>query len=89
MRSIYKYPIQSNNTRIQLPLEQILTVQLQNHLPCLWALINEDKPTITISIWILGTGWNLTEFKRDLTYISTVQDDDGFIWHFFYEIIEE
>ena len=91
MKSIYKYPIhRAHREEIILPLEQILTVQLQNHIPCLWAMIDDDKPKKKIAVWIIGTGWDLSPLKdKNLIYISTVQDESGFVWYFFYEIIEE
>ena len=54
MKSIYKYPIhRAHREEIILPLEQILTVQLQNHIPCLWAMIDDDKPKKKIAVWII------------------------------------
>lgn len=46
MRVIYKYPLSlTNSQEIVMPVDaQILTAQLQNNMPCLWALIDTDKP---------------------------------------------
>lgn len=91
MRSIYKYQIDKIHVKeITLHLEQVLTVQLQYGIPCLWAIINEDKPEKKIAVWTIGTGWDISQItERNLIYISTVQDREGYVWHYFYEVIEE
>ena len=41
MKTIYKYTLDSHDCTLQLPKgAEILTVQLQNQIPTLWALVN-------------------------------------------------
>lgn len=83
MITIYKYYL---GPPIQIPQDaKILSVQAQGDGIYLWALVDTDKPTVTRVFTRIGTGWNLSD-ETDLfnqTYISTVQDRDGFVWHIF------
>ena len=83
MDTIYKYPIKVTDLQtVQMPdLAQILCVQKQDGIICLWARCfseNELKPR---SISVAGTG-NPIDGNYFHKYIGTVQDDP-FIWHVF------
>ena len=88
MKAILKYPLQNTpgtdqDVVIQGSLEKILSVQLQRGIPSLWAVVDTDSTeSQTLTIRELGTGWkfdNLDGFE----YISTAQDNVGFVWHYF------
>ena len=84
MKTVYKYELRSQDSSISLPEEaEILTVQLQNGIPTLWALVDPENELETRFISIVGTGWEVAETVK---YICTYMDGP-FVWHAF-EMIE-
>ena len=80
MKTIYKYPLNSHDCTLQLPKgAEILTVQLQNGIPTLWALVNPTTVTEERHICIVGTGWDVEDTMK---YITTYMDG-YFVWHAF------
>jgi hypothetical protein len=60
---------------------EILTVQMQNGEPCLWALVDAHLPTTNRKILIRGTGHDASGVGR---YISTFQMKGGaLVFHAF------
>lgn len=79
--TIYKYNVPGV---YNIPLKQVLDVQIQRGKIVVWCIVDEELPKDCIYFDICGTGWNV---DRDLgTYIGTVQDD---VWHVFYEKIKD
>lgn len=63
---------------------QILTIQLQNGRPVLWALLSDGEPNFRkVEILGLYTG-NVTHNMHNANYISTVQELDGTVIHYFW-----
>lgn len=84
MKKIYKYELGTNGdiVTIKAPIEKILTTQWQNGIgPVLWVIIDTDKEEQEIDIIALGTGLDMPKGVQD--YIGTVQDDFGYVWHYF------
>jgi hypothetical protein len=80
MKTIYKYTLDSQDCTLQLPKgAEILTVQLQNQIPTLWALVNPMTVTEERHICIVGTGWQVED---NMKYITTYMDG-YFVWHVF------
>jgi hypothetical protein len=80
MKTIYKYPLHSQDCTLQLPKgAELLTVQLQNQIPTLWALVNPMTVTEERHICIVGTGWDVED---NMKYITTYMDG-YFVWHVF------
>jgi len=80
MKTIYKYTLNSKDCTLQLPKgAEILTVQLQNENPTLWALVNPITVTEERYICIVGTGWQVED---NMKYITTYMDG-YFVWHVF------
>ena len=80
MKTIYKYTLHSQDCTLQLPKgAELLTVQLQNQIPTLWALVNPMTVTEERHICIVGTGW---EVEDNMKYITTYMDG-YFVWHVF------
>lgn len=83
MGLIYKYPLRLTDTQnVVMPRgARILTVQMQNAVPTLWA---EVDPTDSVGeqrhITIIGTGNGHT--SPHSLYLGTVQDGP-FVWHVF------
>lgn len=87
MRVIYKYPFGvSTFLKIEMPESaEILSVQIDNKtgIPCLWAIVDTDKPKINYYFSILGTGETapISSYSKE-NHVSTFQED-GFVWHMF------
>jgi len=80
MKTIYKYTLDSHDCTLQLPKDaEILTVQLQNQIPTLWALVNPMTVTEERHICIVGTGWDVEDTMK---YITTYMDG-YFVWNAF------
>lgn len=84
MKTIYKYPLNLNCTFITGKIEKFLDVQIQNDVPVVWALINEELEEKEFGIYLYGTGWSLIEVEPIENYIGTIQDGD-YVWHCFWE----
>ena len=84
MKTIFKYPLTLSEQGIEMPEgAQILTVQVQNNTPYLWALVSPSSPTELKRITVLGTGHSIIEDKF-LAYIGTFQLDCGeLVFHVF------
>lgn len=75
METIYKYPIKIIDEQIVTMTEgaDILCVQIQNGMPCLWALVDPDiEETETVVIRTIGTGHKFSDGDSCL-YIGTYQ----------------
>lgn len=86
-RIIYKYQINVTDVNTVLMPEgaEVLTVQMQDAVPCIWAMVDLDKPRVERFFGILGTGNPVPDdFKGK--YIGTFQERI-FVWHL-YELVE-
>lgn len=88
-QQIWKFQIQIKDTqKVTMPYgAKILCVQMENGVPCLWALVNTNEAEVDQrwdrTIDIFGTGHSIMDlFTR--TYIGTVQMEGGaLVWHVF------
>jgi hypothetical protein len=60
-----------------------LDVQRQKNNFALWYQVNTDSTVVEHQIHVVGTGHELP--SGNLEYIATVQDNGGFVWHFYLE----
>lgn len=77
MKRIYKYQLDSVYSNHYMPIgAKILTVQIQNRIPTIWAIIDDDVDGENLRQFIIhGTGHEMPEYdKRSDKYIGTVQD---------------
>lgn len=81
--TIYKYALEiTDEQTITLPVGfKVLTVQMQDGQLHLWAMVSPKKPTITHTVFVVGTG-NPCKHVADYDYIGTVQER-GVVWHVF------
>ncbi len=90
-KTIYKYPLQVNDMQcISLPQgAEILTIQAQNDIPCLWALVDpEQMISQERHIEIFGTSHNIPCMQREQRiYISTFQLRGGSLVFHAFELI--
>lgn len=58
MMTVYKYPLLIlDEQEVEIPNgADLLTVQMQNGKPCLWALVETQSPPVKRKILIRGTG---------------------------------
>lgn len=91
MKKIYKYPIAVDDTQaVKMPEgAEILTVQLQGGFPCLWALVDTEKPIKEFYIKTFGTGHEVPETGYERKYIGTYQLEGGaLVFHVFQTILK-
>ena len=90
MQTIYKYSIPINDFfNIELPASaKILTVQIQNNTPCIWALTSTDESTVNRQFMLRGTGHPIADDDVErFKYVGTFQLHDGqIVFHLFEEI---
>jgi hypothetical protein len=85
MKTIWKFQFEvDDNVSIEMPIDaEILTVDTQHEIPCLWALVDSEKDTIKRKFRIYGTGHPIVENKKE-KYIGTFQLYKGdLIYHLF------
>lgn len=80
-RRIFKYQLPTSlGGRLQIPSgATIVHVALQNKVPCLWAIVQDDALVEVRFFMIFGTGHAL---PTDVEYVGTFQDSP-FVWHLF------
>ena len=84
MQTIYKYPINRLDVEeLELPQGATpLTLQLQGGQPCLWFLVDPDRPTEVRRFLIFGTGHAIGPEAG--AYIGTFQLAHGtLVFHVF------
>ncbi len=84
MRSIWKYELSVTDVQvIQMPEgAELLCVQNQRGVPCVWALVETSRPKIMREIHIFGTGRPCDSFKEG--YVGTFQLRNGdLVFHVF------
>ena len=83
MLTIYKYPLEIATIQpLQVPRDaKILSVQFQNDVLCLWALVDPKKELTIRYFLIFGTG-RLIENMPKTVFLATVQHA-GYVWHVF------
>ena len=86
MRQIWKYEIEATDSQeIVMPgvSVRMLDVQIQNGVPCLWALVEPGGPKSTIRLATYGTGHEVDSLGPDL-YVGTFQLEGGaLVFHVF------
>lgn len=85
-KAIWKFPIIiTENQKIKIPrIYKILSIQLQDHQPCIWAEVFPGNIQDEVSIKILGTGWEFGSEMERWDYIGTIQVRK-FVWHIYIE----
>lgn len=83
MITVWKFALKVEaNQIIKIPCGfTSLSIQLQNGVPTLWALVNTETPTVEKTIKMYGTNHPIEDPTVD--YISTVQLPNGLVFHFF------
>lgn len=85
MKTIYKVKLAIEDSQFisfQQPA-QVLSVQVQNEVPCLWVMVDTEQPFFNYEISTFGTG---NPIPKDFngTFIGTYQLRNGrFVGHVF------
>lgn len=85
MYTVWKYPLTINDTfKIEMPKDAvILSVQMQNGYPCMWAHVNPgNKPFDLRHFQIVGTGNEAPPPGEIKQFIGTFQTGP-FVFHLF------
>ena len=86
MTKIYKYQLGTDGaiTTIKGNIKKILTAQFQPGIgPCVWYEVDDNVKEVEVDIIAIGTGWELPEEIKYWNYIGTVQDEFGYVWHYY------
>lgn len=84
-KSIGKFPLEVTDVQqIEMPNgAEILTIQTQDEIPCIWALVDINAPKKKIAFEIFGTGHNVPE-NAERRYVGTFQMRKGaLVFHCF------
>ncbi len=85
MKRIYKYPLEAMPVQtVEIPEgARPLRIAYQRGQACLWALVDPDRDMIQVQVLCLGTGWDVDYPEENLTYLDTIFDQIGYVWHWF------
>lgn len=83
MKEIWKYPLAiTDMQKIYMPVgAKFLDVQMQDEIPCAWAIIDPYVKREPRTILIFGTG-NPFSVSEKAEYIGTIQQGQ-LVWHVF------
>jgi len=87
--SIWKFPLKTTDYQeVSMPKgAQILSIQVQNEVPCIWAVVddNADKEVRIFEIYGTGNGYSdLKWFGKEHSFIGTYQLYNGdLVFHCF------
>jgi hypothetical protein len=80
---IWKYRLREQG--IEMPMDaKVLSVQLQDDIPHIWAMVNPHRERELRNFVIIGTGQSFDD--TNMKYIGTYQHNP-FVWHLF-EIVK-
>lgn len=85
MRTIWKFPFENMGMfGLDMPKgAEILTVQVQGGIPCIWEMVDPGQEKKKRTIVIHGTGHPIQQ-AEEKKYIGTYQEMQGeLIWHVF------
>lgn len=84
MPTIHKYPLMIQDRQIvEISTgAELLSVQMQEGIPCLWALVEPHQMPAPMEIFIFGTGQPV--YVPGLVFIDTFQiPEQGLVFHVF------
>lgn len=86
-KTIWKFELKTtDNQTIEMPANaEILTVQTQHEVPCIWALVDPTEPNEKRFIKVFGTGHDVHyEMGLSRNYLGTYQLHNGsLVFHVF------
>ncbi len=82
--TIWKFQLKTTDEQtVEMPANaEILSVQTQSGIPCIWAMVNPKNEKVSRVFHIFGTGHAIP--KADRKFIGTYQPEGGvFVFHLF------
>lgn len=75
---IFKYPIETSPVVIRMPRgARVLTVQLQQGVPTIWCLVDDEEPLVHRRLVVVGTGRDLEgRVSEKAVYVGTWQANE-------------
>ncbi len=86
MKTIWKYELTaSDENDLQMPEgAEVLTVQVQGGLVCIWAIVDDTAPLTSRCFEIFGTGHRIEDGSGKRKYVGTFQLQGGsLVFHVF------
>jgi len=86
-RTIWKFPLAIAGAQtVCMPAgAKILSVHMQDGVPCVWAIVDPDAPQRAVTFRMFGTGHGLP--AAGMAFVGTVPDR-AFVWHVFYDTVD-
>ena len=83
MKTIYKYSISITESQIvNMPIgSNIISLQMQNGIATMWAIVDTTESLTPVKIRIFGTGEEIPAGSV-LRHIGSIQEK-GYVWHIF------
>lgn len=85
MKTIWKFPVRMTDSfAVEMPRgARLLSVQVQNGEPCLWALVDSSAPSVDRSFALRGIGHEVGELDLS-AFVGTFQlRGGGLVFHLF------
>ncbi len=84
MNSVWKFPLRDDPEAIlRMPKgAQVLSVQVQEGRPMVWALVDPQEKSVRRKFWIVGTGWNVNPDGLG-SFVGTIQLAGDLVFHIF------
>jgi hypothetical protein len=85
MKTIWKFPLPTTSVQqLHMPRGfETLCVQVQQGVPHLWALVDDDADLVEVRVETTGTGWPM-DGNQCTKYVGTYQEHNGaLVWHVF------
>lgn len=88
-KSIWKFPLDTTDyQKVLMPKNaQILSIQAQNEIPCIWAIVDKEAESEEREFEIFGTGHQYKDdiwFGKEHSFVGTYQLNDGsLVFHCF------
>lgn len=89
-KKIFKYQIETlDNQTIEMPRgAEILHLDLQNNIPCIWALVDDKNPKEKREFLVVGTGHEI-DYNIEFNYVGTYQlMSGGLVFHVLEKLTE-
>lgn len=86
MMTVWKYPFDvTDRFDLEMPHGvQMLSVQVQDGVPCLWALVDDENTKVTVRFRVVGTGNPAPDMYIFRTFVGTFQLEGGaLVFHLF------
>lgn len=84
MKTVWKFPLEIKDSQVlSMPIDSlIVSVQLQNGIPCIWALVESESDCVDVLIHTFGTGHEIPFGSR--IYVGTYMlAHGGIVFHVF------